>query len=130
MLAYITLGAADLPRSGAFWAAILPPLGYTMQTSHEGIAFTAPDGSAIYINPPFDGAPALPGNGPMAAFRAPTQAMVRTLHEAGLKAGGTDEGLPGFRAAYSPNFYVAYLRDPLGNKLALFSTNPAEATRP
>jgi hypothetical protein len=48
---------------------------------------------------------------------------------AALAAGGTDDGPPGFRAAYGANFYVAYLRDPQGNKIALFSSNPNDPTR-
>ena len=48
---------------------------------------------------------------------------------AGQAAGGTDEGQPGFRAAYGAHFYVAYLRNPQGNKIALFSSNPNEPGR-
>ena len=44
-------------------------------------------------------------------------------------AGGSDEGAPGFRASYGPRFYVGYLRDPHGKKIALFSSNPNEAGR-
>ena len=55
--------------------------------------------------------------------------MVRTLHAAGLEAGGSVAGAPGFRVAYSAHFCVAYLPDPLGNKLAIFCSNPAEGTR-
>ena len=54
---------------------------------------------------------------------------MRTLHAAALAAGGSDEGPPGFRAAYGPRFYVSYLRDPQGNKIALFSSNPDEPGR-
>ena len=79
--------------------------------------------------PPFDGRPATAGNGSMVAFEASNQAQVRALHAAALAAGGTDEGAPGFRAAYGPRFYVGYLRDPQGNKIALFSSNPDEPGR-
>ena len=65
----------------------------------------------------------------MIAFEANTQAQVRDLHAAALAAGGSDEGRPGFRASYGANFYVGYLRDPQGNKLALFSSNPDEPGR-
>lgn len=133
MLTYLTIGANDLERSGRFYEAVLRPLGYTRSDSAEGIAFAPPRGSTagtIYVVKPFDGRPATPANGLMPAFQSPTQALVRALHEAGRAAGGTDEGAPGFRAAYSANFYVAYLRDPVGNKLALFCSDPAEGTRP
>jgi len=46
--------------------------------------------------------------------------MVKRLHAAGLAAGGADEGAPGVRDCYRDDFYVGYLRDPVGNKLALF----------
>ena len=65
----------------------------------------------------------------MLAFEASSQAQVRALHAAALAAGGTDEGQPGFRASYGPRFYVGYLRDPQGNKIALFSSNPGEPGR-
>ncbi len=57
------------------------------------------------------------------------QKQVRDLHAAALIAGRSDEGQPGFRAAYGPHFYVAYLRDPQGNKIDLFSSDPNEPGR-
>ena len=84
----------------------------------------------MYVGKPYDGEKATAGNGAMNAFSAATHEMVRTLHAAGLRAGGSDEGAPGFRADYSEHFYVGYLRDPAGNKVALFCADPAEGTRP
>ena len=49
--------------------------------------------------------------------------------EAALAAGGLDEGPPGFRPSYGAHFYVSYLRDPQGNKIALFSSDPSEPGR-
>ena len=54
---------------------------------------------------------------------------MRTLHAAALAAGGTDEGPPGFRDAYGADFYVGYLRDPQGNKIAIFSSNADDPGR-
>jgi len=65
----------------------------------------------------------------MVGFEASDQAQVRALHAAAVAAGGTDEGAPGFRADYSANFYVGYLRDPQGNKLSIFSANPGDTVR-
>jgi len=92
----------------------------------EGQRPTLPD---FYVKPTFNGQPATAGNGAMTAFEAQTQKQVRTLHAAALVAGGTDEGAPGFRPDYGADFYVSYLRDPQGNKIALFSSNPNEPTR-
>ena len=137
MLNYVTIGANDLERSDRFYTAILSPLGYERRIEPDGITYSLPDGSGgtegagtIYVKTPFDGRPASSGNGSMLAFRLPTQKRVRVLHAAGLMAGGTDDGAPGFRAAYSERFYVGYLRDDVGNKIALFCNSPDEPTRP
>ena len=136
MLSYIRVGANDIPLSGRFYTAILTPLGYRKKEVPNGIEFTFPDmpgrsrgPAAVYVGTPYDGEEASVGNGSMTAFQAETQEMVRELHAAGLQAGGSDEGAPGFRADYSDHFYVGYLRDPLGNKVAIFCANPAEGTR-
>ena len=60
----------------------------------------------------------------MIAFEARSQKQVGDLHSAALAAGGFDVGQPGFRDMYRPHFYVGYLRDPHGNKIALFSSDP------
>lgn len=131
MLGYVTIGANDLAASERFYTAVLEPLDYGKTVDEGGIAFTQPDGSgAVYVVKPYDGREASVGNGTMVAFRAKTHALVRAIHAAGIGAGGADEGAPGFRAQYSPHFYVAYLRDPTGNKLAIYCADPAEGVRP
>ena len=134
MLSYIILGANDIPRSERFYTAVLVPLGYEKTEHKDAVSYTLPDipdrfngPGAVYVRKPYDGREATVGNGSMIAFRVPTHAQVRALHSAGVAAGGTDEGAPGFRVQYSKNFFVAYLRDPLGNKLALFCTATDQA---
>jgi hypothetical protein len=136
MLSYITVGANDVLRSGSFYTAILTPLGYKKKEAADGVEFTLPEGpdraggpGAVYVKKPYDGKPATVGNGSMAAFQAATHALVHSIHAAGIEAGGSDEGAPGFRDEYSDHFYVGYLRDPLGNKVAIFCANPAEGRR-
>lgn len=136
MIAYVTVGADDLDRAKRFYTAFLPALGYSLDEGPEGLSFAlpVPPGERpvspdFYVKPTFDGRPASTGNGTMIAFEVQNQQQVRELHAAALAAGGTDEGAPGFRAAYGPHFYVCYLRDPQGNKLALFSSDPTEPGR-
>lgn len=136
MIAYVTVGADDLARAKRFYSAFLPALGYKLEEGPEGLSYvlTAKPGDSMalpdfYVKPPFDGRPACAGNGSMVAFEAQSQNQVRALHAAALLAGGSDEGQPGFRDAYGPQFYVGYLRDPQGNKIALFSSNPDEPGR-
>ena len=88
-----------------------------------------PAGPDFYVKKPFNGAAASAGNGNMVAFEARSQQQVRDLHAAALAAGGSDEGQPGFRADYGPTFFVGYLRDPQGNKIALYSSDENEPGR-
>ena len=136
MIAYFTVGADDIDRAKRFYSAFLPALDYELKESPEGLSYTLPEqtGSPValpdlYVKPPFDGRPASAGNGTMIAFKARSQKQVRDLHSAALAAGGFDEGQPGFRDSYGPRFYVGYLRDPQGNKIALFSNDPDEPGR-
>lgn len=136
MIAYVTVGADDIARARRFYTAFLPALNYTLKEGPEGLSYALaqqPDQSValpdFYVKPTFDGCPASAGNGAMIAFEARNQKQVRDLHAAALAAGGFDEGQPGFRDTYGPHFYVGYLRDPQGNKIALFSNDPDEPGR-
>ena len=136
MISYVTFGADDIPRAKQFYSAFLPALGYELEEGPEGLSYALAERPgepavlpAFYVKPPFDGRPASAGNGAMIAFQARSQQEVRDLHSAALAADGRDEGQPGFRDAYGAHFYVGYLRDPQGNKIALFSDNPDEPSR-
>ena len=136
MIGYVTVGADDLARAKTFYSAFLPALGYGLTEGPDGLSYvlpSEPDQRSVlpefYVKPTFDERPASAGNGTMIAFDAGCQSQVHALHAAALDAGGSDEGQPGFRAAYGPRFYVAYLRDPQGNKIALFSNDPKEPGR-
>ncbi|OCW57248.1 VOC family protein [Hoeflea olei] len=136
MIGYVSVGANDLTAAERFYSAVLPRLGYGLEISHEGLSYAIPatgDGPRppdFYVKPPHDGKAASNGNGSMVAFEVPGQTLVRELHAAALAAGGSTEGSPGFRAAYSAHFYVGYLRDPQGNKIALYSSDPTKPGRP
>lgn len=74
-------------------------------------------GPTLYLYPPADGRPATWGNGTHVAFIAETRGAVDAFHAAALALGGMDEGAPGSRDHYGPNYYAADVRDPDGNKL-------------
>ena len=136
MIAYVTVGVDDIARAKRFYGAFLPALGYRQEEYHGDLSYippsepgkkpTSPD---FYVKSPFNGEGASAGNGTMVAFEAQSQQQVRDLHAAALAAGGTDEGAPGFRADYGAHFFVGYLRDPQGNKIALFCDDPSEPSR-
>ena len=136
MIAYVTVGADDIARAKRFYSAFLPALDYELEERPDGLSYTPPEKPGqsaampdFYVKLAFDGRPASAGNGAMVAFKARSQRQVRDLHAAALAAGGFDEGQPGFRDSYGPQFYVGYLRDPQGNKIALFSNDPNEPGR-
>jgi hypothetical protein len=137
VIGYVTTGADDLLLAEAFYSSFLLRLGYQLRISGEGLSYSLPAAPGqpacspdFYVKPPHDGKPASVGKGAMVAFQVPSQHMVRDLHSAALASGGQNEGDPGFRAAYREHFYVGYLRDPQGNKIALFCNDRNEPRRP
>ena len=67
-----------------------------------------------------------PGEGNHVAFRADTRAQVDAFHAAALAAGGRDNGGPGLRDHYGPNYYAAFALDPDGSISRPFATRPLE----
>jgi catechol 2,3-dioxygenase-like lactoylglutathione lyase family enzyme len=123
MIGYATMGALDVAAALPFYDAVLGAIGYKRTFFGGGWAGYGPAGEAenLFICPPFDGQPARAGNGIMLGFLAPNREAVEAAYQAGLASGGKDEGAPGPRPADSTTFYGAYLRDPTGNKLCVFT---------
>ncbi|WP_126174791.1 VOC family protein [Tsuneonella rigui] len=118
MFSHVTLGTNDWQRARPFWIAVMDVLGHPVMFERDGeIAFGLPTGPKTFIGPPFDGHEARAGNGVHIAYLLPDRATVDAFHAAALAHGGSDEGAPGLRAHYHPNYYGAYVRDPDGNKL-------------
>jgi len=125
MISYVTIGADDLERAVAFYDPVMAALGAERKwTSGRWAGYgsvTRPEGPQVLLCAPADGAPARAGNGIMVGLQAGTRAEVDAFHAAALAAGGTCEGPPGPRPQYGdPNYYMAYVRDPTGNKLSAF----------
>ena len=123
MIGYVTIGAKDVEASGKFYDAFFGAFGHERKFADGGWIGYGPKGSdshGVYVCPPANGEPATFGNGSMLAFPAKSQDEVKAAHAAGLAAGGSDEGKPGFRPPEKQDFYGAYLRDPTGNKLCVY----------
>jgi catechol 2,3-dioxygenase-like lactoylglutathione lyase family enzyme len=122
VIGYITIGANDTETSGKFYDAVLGAVGNDRKFSDRGWVGYGPKGSdshRVYVCPPFNKQPATFGNGMMIAFKATSRAEVQAAHKAGLANGGLDEGAPGYRPPEKEEWYGAYLRDPVGNKICV-----------
>ena len=118
MFSHVTLGTSDFGKAEAFWDAVMAVLGHPVLFKASGsAAYGTPTGPKVFIVPPFDGKAARPGNGVHVAFIVGDRAMVDAFYKAALSHGGSDEGAPGLRPHYHPNYYGAYVRDPDGNKV-------------
>jgi len=118
MFSHVTLGTNDWEKAEPFWTAVAAALNLPLLFKHSGgAAYGEMTGSKIFIGPTYDGAPATNGNGTHIAFLAKNRATVDAFYAAALEHGGSDEGGPGLRPQYHPNYYGAYVRDPDGNKL-------------
>jgi catechol 2,3-dioxygenase-like lactoylglutathione lyase family enzyme len=120
---YITLGARDAAEADAFYGAVFATIGWSSHMSFPGWRAYSSGGTGkgltVWSCTPFDGRPASVGNGNMLGLAAASTAEVDAFHAAALAHGGTDEGAPGLRPDYGPDWYAAYLRDPTGNKIAI-----------
>ena len=119
MLDHISLGVTDLERSRRFYDAVLRPLGLVRIVDFQGRgsdygAMAGQLGVEFTITAESDVTPLL---GMHVCFRAPDRASVRAFHGAALIAGGHDDGGPGVRSEYHPDYYAAFVRDPDGHRV-------------
>ncbi|MCB1329145.1 MAG: VOC family protein [Maritimibacter sp.] len=131
MFSHVTLGIADLDRALAFYRPLTAALGLVEKFSTPDIGrfwagYVHPDHPRplFILTQPWDRADPTPGNGTMVAFQLDTRAEVDRIYALALALGGTDEGAPGLRAHYHPDYYGGYFRDPDGNKLCLVCHAP------
>ena len=129
MLDHMTFRVVDINRAKAFYSAALAPLGYAV--AFEGnfgsnvLGFAHPDDAepdgkkadVWFIDgpSPHGGPPSTTGC--HLAWRAASRAQVDQFYQAALAAGGQDNGAPGLRPDYHPNYYGAFVLDPEGNNI-------------
>jgi catechol 2,3-dioxygenase-like lactoylglutathione lyase family enzyme len=126
MFSHITVGSNDIARARRFYDGIAGALGLVRHADHADAAgYGPPDGRAqLWIVRPLDKNPATVGNGITIGLEATNRTAVDAAHAAALAAGGADEGRPGLRTHYHPNYYGAYVRDPDGNKVCIVCHKP------
>ncbi|MBT8139513.1 MAG: VOC family protein [Gammaproteobacteria bacterium] len=119
MFSHIMLGADDMQASKKFYDAILGALGYEPGTlDDKGRCFWFTASGVFAITPPINGEPASHGNGSTIGFAAKSSEAAEAFHAAGVANGGAScEEPPGIREGGLGKMYLAYLRDPSGNKI-------------
>ncbi|AMU93773.1 glyoxalase [Sphingopyxis terrae subsp. terrae NBRC 15098] len=123
MFSHVTLGANDIAATKRFYDAALGALGIPVgRVDERGRLIYAHDGGRLVITKPVNGEAAACGNGHTLGLLAASPEAVDAWHAAGLANGGTSaEDPPGIRNATEGRvLYLAYLRDPAGNKLCAF----------
>ena len=119
MFTHVMIGSNDIARSKTFYDALLAAIGGKPAAEDaRGRLVYAHNGGRLMITRPIDGKPATHANGGTIGFAASSPAEVEAWHKAGLANGGTAiEDPPGERQGAAGKLYLAYLRDPDGNKI-------------
>ena len=121
MVSHVIVGTNDLARARKFYDATMGALGYgpAMDGGHR-FFYLSPNG-AFGVTTPINGEPATTSNGATLGFAVTSPEQANAWHAAGVAAGGTAcEDPPGIRDGGMGKLYLAYLRDPDGNKLCAF----------
>ena len=128
MFSHVMLGAADLEASRQFYDAVLAPLGTAPGVANRHRYFWRGAGGTFSVSTPINGQAATHANGGTIGFAAVSTAQVDAFHTAGLAHGGTPcEEPPGWRGEKPGRMYIAYLRDPSGNKICALHREPKDA---
>jgi catechol 2,3-dioxygenase-like lactoylglutathione lyase family enzyme len=118
MFSHIMIGANDLDRAKTFYDAVLGTLGVPPGAVDRHRVFYRTPTGVFSVSLPIDGEPATCANGGTIGFAAASPAQADAWHAAGVANGGTSiEDPPGVREGAVGKMYLAYLRDPDGNKL-------------
>jgi catechol 2,3-dioxygenase-like lactoylglutathione lyase family enzyme len=132
MIDHISLGVGDLKKARAFYDKVLAALGYVrvhdIDVPGEGVVGHGYgwQGQAVFWIGQPDKLDRLANRngGNHVAFRAASRKAVRAFYRAAMKAGAKNNGLPGLRPHYHPNYYGAFAFDPDGNKIEACCHHP------
>lgn len=118
MLHHLSFAVTDLQRSGAFYDAVLVPLGYARVWTHKtAIGYGSSHGNDKFAIKLRSEPVAVPGEGFHVAFAAPSREAVVAFYRAALAHGGKDNGGPGIHSEYSDDYYAAFVFDPDGYRI-------------
>jgi catechol 2,3-dioxygenase-like lactoylglutathione lyase family enzyme len=127
MFSHVMVGTNDITRSKAFYDALFGAIGGEpgIQDARGRLIYVH-DGGRFMVSKPIDGEGCTHANGGTIGFAIPSPELAEAWHEAGVANGGTSiEDPPGVRQGAAGPIYLAYLRDPDGNKLCALHRMPA-----
>jgi catechol 2,3-dioxygenase-like lactoylglutathione lyase family enzyme len=127
MFSHVMVGSNDIDRSKKFYDAVFGAVGGKAGVQDaKGRLIYAHNGGLLMVSKPIDGQPASHANGGTIGFTMTGPEQAAAWHKAGVASGGTAvEDPPGIRQGGAGQMYLAYLRDPDGNKLCALHRMPA-----
>jgi len=120
MIDHVSLGVKDIGRAKAFYDKALGALGYARLSEGESSLGYGKDAVRLWIGAAERPVPPDEKSGLHLCFTAASRAEVKRFHAAALGAGGRDNGKPGLREDYGPNYYAAFVVDPDGYRLEAY----------
>ena len=127
MFSHVMVGSNDIERSRSFYDALFSAMGARPGAPDDKGVNYRHNGALLMVRPPLNGKGATHGNGSTIGFTVDSHEQVDAWHSAGIENGGTSvEDPPGIRQGSFGQLYLAYLRDPDGNKLCALHRMPAE----
>jgi catechol 2,3-dioxygenase-like lactoylglutathione lyase family enzyme len=125
MFSHVMIGTNDLEKAKSFYDALLGTLGVPPGRLDRHRIFYRSKTGTFSVSLPIDGKPATFANGGTIGFTADSAEAADAFHAAGIAQGGTTcEEPPGIREGSGMKLYIAYLRDPDGNKLCALHRIP------
>lgn len=120
MLDHVSIGVRDIARTRRFYDAALAPLGYTCLSSGTDSLGYGAESVRFWIGLTERPVPPDMASGLHFCFAASSRQAVDAFHKAATAAGGQDNGAPGLRADYGPDYYAAFVIDPDGYRLEAY----------
>ena len=122
MIAHVSIGVRNIDRSKRFYDAALEPLGYKcLRAARSLVGYGyGRDSIALWVVQAERPVPADEKSGLHLCFTAPNAGAVDAFHAAATAAGGHDNGAPGLRSIYSPDYYAAFIIDPDGYRIEAY----------
>lgn len=124
-LNYVMIGTNDVAKARGFYDEVLPILGGKVVAEYmpHAVCYELRGGGRVWLANPHDEQPHTVGNGSMVGMKCNSIAEIDAAHAKALSLGGQNEGDPGARPQYGPDFYGAYVRDLDGNKMSFVHFN-------